>query len=222
MLFVLPAHQRAGVGRALLDILRRENPDSEFTVNSSPNAVSAYQRFGFEATGPETATSGIRFVPMRLRALSKPNQLPDPTSPSVTRPAGQDTRHPSPRIIRTFDNNPHRLTLNPNFALKSVFASGTLFLSGCEVIPSHGMYVGTQCPGWDNTHPAGTGPSQVYTANNFKYPAFASVAFAKRGRERFGWVFHARGAKDRISSARNLWLSTMTRTNVKRSMCRQR
>ncbi len=88
MLFVLPAHQRAGVGRALLDILRRENPDSEFTVNSSPNAVSAYQRFGFEATGPETATSGIRFVPMRLRALSKPNQLPDPTSPSVTRPAG--------------------------------------------------------------------------------------------------------------------------------------
>ena len=88
MLFVLPAHQRAGVGRALLDILRRESPDSEFTVNSSPNAVSAYQKYGFEATGPETVTSGVRFVPMRLRALSKPNQLPDPTSPSGTPAAG--------------------------------------------------------------------------------------------------------------------------------------
>jgi GNAT superfamily N-acetyltransferase len=88
MLFVLPAHQRAGVGRALLDVLRRENPNSELTVNSSPNAVPAYQKYGFEATGPEIVTSGILFVPMRLPAPNKPNQLPDPTSLSVTPPAG--------------------------------------------------------------------------------------------------------------------------------------
>jgi GNAT superfamily N-acetyltransferase len=94
MLFVLPTHQRHGVGRALLDVLRRENPNSELTVNSSPNAVPAYQKYGFEVTGPEIATSGILFVPMRLPAPNKPNQSSDPMPRSITLRSGQESRHP--------------------------------------------------------------------------------------------------------------------------------
>ena len=37
-----------------------------FTVNSSVNAVSIYQRFGFVATGAVQVQNGIAFVPMEL------------------------------------------------------------------------------------------------------------------------------------------------------------
>lgn len=36
------------------------------TVNSSPNAVGAYQTMGFKIEGPEQTKNGIRFVPMAL------------------------------------------------------------------------------------------------------------------------------------------------------------
>ena len=41
------------------------DPDCEFTVSSSPNAVSAYERLGFRITSSEQCVHGIRFVPMQ-------------------------------------------------------------------------------------------------------------------------------------------------------------
>lgn len=67
MLFVRSSHQRGGIGRGLLAAAGAlvGETDCEFTVNSSPNAVAAYERLGFRITGPEQCIHGIRFVPMR-------------------------------------------------------------------------------------------------------------------------------------------------------------
>lgn len=66
--FVNPDEQRQGIGRALLDealVLCGES--REITVNSSPNSVAVYDRFGFLASGPEQEKNGIRFMPMTLK-----------------------------------------------------------------------------------------------------------------------------------------------------------
>jgi len=67
MLFVRPAFQRKGLGRGLLAAAGAlvDDGDCELTVNSSPNAVSAYQRLGFHTTDSEQCVHGIRFIPMR-------------------------------------------------------------------------------------------------------------------------------------------------------------
>ena len=64
-------HQRTGIGRELLkkalEICVRDEPKiTGITVNSSPNAVSIYQKLGFSVMEPEQLKNGIRFVPMRL------------------------------------------------------------------------------------------------------------------------------------------------------------
>lgn len=69
MLFVEPTHQRKGVGRQLLNeavqLMRMYHPElHEVTVNSSPNSVEAYKRFGFRATDELQIKNGIKFVPM--------------------------------------------------------------------------------------------------------------------------------------------------------------
>jgi len=67
MLFVQSSRQRSGIGRGLLaaaDALAGDM-DREFTVSSSPNALSAYERLGFRITGLEQCVHGIRFVPMQ-------------------------------------------------------------------------------------------------------------------------------------------------------------
>jgi ribosomal protein S18 acetylase RimI-like enzyme len=71
MLFVDPLHQRQGIGQRLLQealqlIKTHHAGVREVTVNSSPNAVEAYKRFGFQATGPLQVKNGIGFVPMTL------------------------------------------------------------------------------------------------------------------------------------------------------------
>ncbi len=71
MLFVEHEAQRLGIGRRLLnlavDVCRKENPQlREVTVNSSPNAVKAYRRFGFAVTSPEKEKKGLRFTPMKM------------------------------------------------------------------------------------------------------------------------------------------------------------
>ena len=71
MLFVDTARQRSGIGRMLLQVVidrcRQMNPAlDQLTVHSSPNAVGAYQKFGFRALSPEQEKNGIRFVPMSL------------------------------------------------------------------------------------------------------------------------------------------------------------
>jgi GNAT superfamily N-acetyltransferase len=73
MLFVRPSFQHRGVGRGLLtaaDALVGD-ADCEFTVNSSPNAVSAYEHLGFHTIGAEQCIRGIRFIPMRRQSSRK-------------------------------------------------------------------------------------------------------------------------------------------------------
>ena len=71
LFFVGPEHQRKGIGRELLNKAVQEciasNPElTEITVNSSPNAVSAYRTLGFIERDEEKTANGIRFVKMSL------------------------------------------------------------------------------------------------------------------------------------------------------------
>ena len=67
MLFVQSSRQRGGIARGLLAAAGALAGDTDcaFTLSSSPNAVSAYQRLGFRITGSEQCVHGIRFVPMQ-------------------------------------------------------------------------------------------------------------------------------------------------------------
>ena len=71
MLFVQSSRQRSGIARALLASAGDAN--CEFTVNSSPNAATAYERLGFRATGSEQCVHGIRFIPMRRLSANDRN-----------------------------------------------------------------------------------------------------------------------------------------------------
>jgi GNAT superfamily N-acetyltransferase len=71
LLFVDTAYQRQGIARELLRralaVCRQRRPDGRtIDVNSSPNAVPAYERLGFHRQGPEKIKNGIRYVPMVL------------------------------------------------------------------------------------------------------------------------------------------------------------
>jgi GNAT superfamily N-acetyltransferase len=69
LLFVEPKYQGKGIGSDLLGlaikICRTEIPGLKVvTVNSSPNAVRAYESMGFKSTGVEQSINGVRSVPM--------------------------------------------------------------------------------------------------------------------------------------------------------------
>jgi predicted N-acetyltransferase YhbS len=72
MLFVRSSFQHKGIGRKLLAAAAAlvNDSDCEFTVNSSPNAVLAYEHLGFHAVGDEQCVHGIRFIPMRKQRRS--------------------------------------------------------------------------------------------------------------------------------------------------------
>lgn len=67
MLFVQSSWQHRGIGRGLLAAAGAlvHDADREFTLNSSPNAISAYEQLGFRTTGAEQCVHGIRFIPMQ-------------------------------------------------------------------------------------------------------------------------------------------------------------
>ena len=69
-LFVAAAFQRQGLGRRLWDHARAYLAAGRgpLTVNASRNAVTAYRRWGFEATGPEVQQHGVAFTPMAWAA----------------------------------------------------------------------------------------------------------------------------------------------------------
>jgi predicted GNAT family N-acyltransferase len=74
LLFVEGSHQKNGTGKGLLkmaiETCQTRNPGTRrITVNSSPNAVTAYQNMGFNATKQEQAVNGIRFIPMELSLI---------------------------------------------------------------------------------------------------------------------------------------------------------
>ncbi len=71
LLFVEPMQQQKGIGKGLLEraiaLSRQSDPESKgLTVNSSPNSVEAYKRFGFAPTDSFREKNGIQFMPMRL------------------------------------------------------------------------------------------------------------------------------------------------------------
>jgi GNAT superfamily N-acetyltransferase len=71
LLFVARKRQHQGIGRQLLKealtIARRYEPNlSEIDVDSSPNAVDAYERLGFQIVGSKKLENGISFVLMRM------------------------------------------------------------------------------------------------------------------------------------------------------------
>ena len=69
LFFVSSLLQRKGVGKALmLEAIEKckKQGSKGLTVNSSPNAVPAYERLGFIKLEEERVKNGIRFVPMKI------------------------------------------------------------------------------------------------------------------------------------------------------------
>ena len=67
--FVEPSYMGKGIGRGLLShaimLCQQNKPDStELEVHSSPWAVPVYGKLGFESTGPEQESRGIRYIRM--------------------------------------------------------------------------------------------------------------------------------------------------------------
>ena len=79
LLFVAPEFQGKGIGGELLgkavELCRTTDPQlREVTVNSSPNALRAYERMGFVSTGGNQVINGVRFVPMK-KELEKSQEI---------------------------------------------------------------------------------------------------------------------------------------------------
>ncbi|MEL6871155.1 MAG: GNAT family N-acetyltransferase [Pseudomonadota bacterium] len=71
-LFVDSAHHQTGLGRKLwkiaLEASRSAGHTRAMTVNSSPNAVTFYEKLGFCVCGPTDHRNGITSIPMVLDA----------------------------------------------------------------------------------------------------------------------------------------------------------
>ncbi|MDR2568878.1 MAG: GNAT family N-acetyltransferase [Oscillospiraceae bacterium] len=65
LLFVDGMHHRKGIARRLLEIMINSYNPKVISVNSSPYAVKAYQKLGFNETAAEQFENGIRFIPMK-------------------------------------------------------------------------------------------------------------------------------------------------------------
>lgn len=74
LLFVAGNAHRQGIAKRLLEealeICKSKIDLSDVSVNSSPNAVEAYEKLGFKVEGLEQLENGIRFIPMKLRIRS--------------------------------------------------------------------------------------------------------------------------------------------------------
>lgn len=64
LLFVDEAHHCQGIAKKMYQTILSELTPKQLTVNSSPYAVPAYERLGFQRNGDEKTVSGIRFQPM--------------------------------------------------------------------------------------------------------------------------------------------------------------
>lgn len=70
LLFIDAKYQRNGIGTKLFEFAVSINPDSSFTVNSSPYAHDFYKKLGF--VGDEKiCIKGIKFYPMKLKKQQK-------------------------------------------------------------------------------------------------------------------------------------------------------
>ena len=71
LLFVSTEYQGKGIARKLFELALKKCKENfselkKVSVNSSPNAVSIYERLGFRKTDEEQLKNGIRFTPMRF------------------------------------------------------------------------------------------------------------------------------------------------------------
>lgn len=64
LLFVDETYHRQGIAKAMYRAMLSELSPKQLTVNSSPYAVSVYERLGFRLSGGEETVMGIRFQPM--------------------------------------------------------------------------------------------------------------------------------------------------------------
>lgn len=70
LFFVDSEFHRQGTGRKLFEELLKDCKSDRITVNSSPYAVSVYQKLDFKCTDKEQTVKGIRFTPMELEIKS--------------------------------------------------------------------------------------------------------------------------------------------------------
>ncbi len=92
LLFVEKSHQRKGIAKELIrraiKIIMNRKPDIQrFTVNSSPNAFTAYRRIGFAGIEEEKLKNGIRFIPMELIIENNGGSQPVNSADPKGRPA---------------------------------------------------------------------------------------------------------------------------------------
>jgi len=81
LFFVSPTRHRQGIGKALLAMAETDGVPLA-TVNASLNAIPAYERLEFHATGPAILRDGIRYVPMiRAGSEDSPSQGGPKTTP---------------------------------------------------------------------------------------------------------------------------------------------
>lgn len=66
MLFVDPAHQRQGIGRALLLSVLAHARCNSVTVSASLSSITAYKNFGFRCKGEIAAYCGLVYQPMEI------------------------------------------------------------------------------------------------------------------------------------------------------------
>ncbi|MCO7189590.1 MULTISPECIES: GNAT family N-acetyltransferase [unclassified Pseudoalteromonas] len=64
MLFVAPAHQHKGVGKALINVAFELATEQSVTVSASLSSVGAYQKYGFELAGEVAESGGLVYRPM--------------------------------------------------------------------------------------------------------------------------------------------------------------
>lgn len=64
MLFVAPAQQHKGVGKALINAAFELATEQSVTVSASLPSVGAYQKYGFELAGEIAESGGLVYQPM--------------------------------------------------------------------------------------------------------------------------------------------------------------
>ncbi|MCG6280329.1 GNAT family N-acetyltransferase [Vibrio diabolicus] len=60
-------NQNQGIGRGLINQMKRHSGASSIELKASVNAVGFYKRLGFQSVDTEQVKNGIRYVPMVLK-----------------------------------------------------------------------------------------------------------------------------------------------------------
>lgn len=67
LFFVKKEYHQKGIGKALFNFMLKNTESDNFTVNSSPYAVSIYEKLGFKKLSEEQIEDGIRFTPLKYK-----------------------------------------------------------------------------------------------------------------------------------------------------------